>query len=354
MMIEGLEKIKFLEYLINNQLKPFVRKIDLEAYYPREFLTALGKSGLLRSQSLSEKEILFREVRLVEEIAKICMTTAFTLWCHLASLTFVRKSGNSYLVNEILPSLENGELLGGTGLSNPMKYYAGLEPLHLKAKRTAGGYIISGQLPSVSNLGAHHWFGIIASVDDQNRIMAFVPCHANGLKLKEKLGYLGLNGSATFACDFQDVFIPDDWIIAKQADEFVQKIRPIFLLYQIPLGLGVTDASIQSIQKVCKKQGGCNQYLNIQPDELISRLKLLREKTYLLSESSVLTKYWRDLLQIRLDVVYLTSKAVHANMLHHGGAGYLHKSDTSRRLRESYFLVNLTPSIGHLEKMLQS
>ncbi|OOR09298.1 acyl-CoA dehydrogenase, partial [Bacillus mycoides] len=113
--------------------------IDTEAYYPREFLIKVGKSGFFRSTEGSQQEYLAREVRLVEETAKVCMTTAFNIWCHLASLTYVRASENPFLKNEILPQLENGELLGGTGLSNPMKFYAGLETLHLKAKRADGG-----------------------------------------------------------------------------------------------------------------------------------------------------------------------------------------------------------------------
>ncbi|GLH62973.1 ABC transporter substrate-binding protein [Parageobacillus sp. G301] len=58
------------------------------------------------------------------------------------------------------------------------------------------------------------------------------------------------------------------------------------------------------------------------------------------------------LYRIRLNVTYLTLKAVHGSMLHHGGAGYLQQSDPSRRLRESYFLANLTPTVKHLEKVL--
>lgn len=343
---------QLLEELLQNDLKPIVKKIDTEAYYPREFLVKLGKSGFFRSTGFSRQEYLEREVRLVGETAKLCMTTAFNIWCHLASLTYIRASNNPYLRNEILPLLENGELLGGTGLSNPMKYYAGLETLHLKAKRADGGYLVSGTLPAVSNIGTEHWFGIIASVDDNQRIMAYVPGNAEGLKLKEKLDYLGVNGSATYSCAFNDVFIPDDWMIGEQADEFVEKIRPAFVLYQIPLGLGVTDASIESIQKICNKQGGCNQFLNIQPDELISELAILRERTYDAAKSSELTEKWKDLLDIRLKIVNLTSKAVHACMLHQGSAGYLQQSAPSRRLRESYFLVNLTPTVRHLEKML--
>lgn len=38
-------------------------------------------------------------------------------------------------------------------------------------------------------------------------------------------------------------------------------------------------------------------------------------------------------------------------MLHNGSAGYLKKSDPSRRLREIYFFANLTPTVKQLEKM---
>lgn len=229
MAIMESEAKSVLADLLNNQLKPLVRKIDTKAYYPREFFENIGKYGFLLSAGLSKKEVLAREIQLVEETAKICMTTAFTLWCHLAALTYLRTCENSYLKQEVLPLLESGKTLGGTGLTNPMKYYDGLESLHLQAERTQEGYIINGHLPSVSNLGPNHWFGIIASVNEKQRIMAFVPCHAQGLALKEKLDYLGLNGSATYACTFNDVFIPDQWIISEHADGFVQKYARFFL-----------------------------------------------------------------------------------------------------------------------------
>ncbi len=341
------------ESLLQTQLKPLVRKIDSEAHYPEDFLKAIGKEGLLSSKDLPKGECLSREVHLLKETAKVCMTTAFNLWCHLASLTYIRHTDNPFLKNELLPKLENGELLGGTGLSNPMKYYTGLESLHLKAKKSQNGYIISGNLPAVSNLGKDHWFGIIAEVDEHKRIMAFVPCSAEGLTLKEKIEYMGVNGSATYSCAFNEVRIREEWIIAEQADEFILNIRPAFVLYQIPLGLGVTEASIKSIQKVCNKQSGCNQYLDIQTDELQVTLNEIAGKTIQIAESYNLSEKWNELLQLRLDTVNLTLKAVHGCMLHQGGAGYLKNSDPARRLRESYFLVNLTPTVKHLQKMIQ-
>ena len=344
-----LDDMTILDELIQKQLKPFVRKIDSDAYYAEDYLRSIGKAGFLESCNGVDYT---REVRVVEETAKVCMTTAFNLWCHLASLTYIRSSHNAYLKGEILPNLENGKLLGATGLSNPMKYYAGLESLHLKAQKGKDGYIVNGQLPSVSNLGANHWFGIIAEVSVNQRIMAVVPCNAEGLALKAKLEYLGVNGSATYSCMFKEVEIPQKWIISEDADQFIKKIRPAFVLYQIPLGLGVAESSIGSIRQVCNKQGGCNQYLPIQPEELEEELVDIRSNMYKVTNALELVNHWHDLLKLRLQTVYLTSKSAHGSMLHQGGAGYLKHSAPSRRLRESYFLVNLTPTVKQLEKML--
>lgn len=343
-----------LQEIVQNQLKPVVRRVDEEAYYPEEFFREIGRSGLLNRQGVPEAEILLDGLHLIEKTAQTCMTTAFSFWCHLAALTYIRNSSNDFLKNEILPKLETAELRGGTGLSNPLKYNAGLEKLCLKAKRVPGGYVVSGQLPSVSNVGQDAWFGIIASVEKGDRIMAMVPCQADHLVLKERRNFLGLNGSATYTCVFRDVFVPDLWLISERADEFVQQVRAIFLLYQIPLGLGVTEASIRWIEKTKNKQGGCNQYLPVQADDLDQKFQSLCRKTYQLAEADDLADRWMDLLRVRLKVTYLTSQAVHAAMLHHGGGGYLQYSDSSRRLRESYFLVNLTPTVKHLEKLLKN
>lgn len=346
-------KNETLETIIAEQLKPFVRKVDEEAYYAQEYLQELGKAGFFSSQHVPIHELLEKEAKLVEETATYCMTTAFNLWCHLAALTYVRNSKNAYLQDNLLPKLENGEVLGGTGLSNPMKYYAGLEKLHLKAKRTSEGYIVSGTLPAVSNLAESHWFGLVAEVNEKERIMAIVPCNAAGLKLKEKKHFLGLNGSATYACQFYDVLIPEQWVIAEDADSFVESIRSSFVYYQIPLGFGVTDASIDSIKHVRNRQNGSNRYLPIQPEELEKDLTNLRNRAkQIVKEQKDLQQAWMDIVNIRLDTVYLTTKAIHANMLHAGGAAYIKKSDPARRMRESYFLVNLSPTVRHLEKMV--
>ncbi|WP_203555152.1 acyl-CoA dehydrogenase family protein [Bacillus sp. B15-48] len=345
-----LKKTSILEKIINEELKPYVKKIDVEAFYAENYIRKLGEAGLLSSVNKTEKEYLSDEMYLVEETAKLCMTTAFCLWCHLAAMTYVRKAKNEQLKSKLLSSLEKGEILAGTGLSNPMKFYAGLENLHLSAKRVKDGYLISGVLPSVSNLGKEHWFGFIAGVNEHQQMMGVVPCNVEGLKLKEKIDYLGINGSATYACSFKDVFVPDEWVITENAATFVEEIRPAFISYQIPLGLGVTQASIESIEKVCQKQNGCNQFLKKQPQDLRNGLVEIKEQIQSLNQRE--NVHWKEIAAIRLKTAYLTLEAVQASMLHNGSAGYLKDCAPSRRLREAFFFANLTPTVKHLEKVL--
>lgn len=342
-------EIDKLTSLIDNELKPNVNKIDKEAFYAKHFLRSLGENGFYSSAKQSPVQVLLNELNLVEATAKTCMTTAFCLWCHLAALTYVRNTENETLREELLQSMESGEILGGTGLSNPMKYYAQLEKLHLKAKKVDNGFEITGVLPAVSNLSNGHVFAFIAEVHETKRIMGFVPFHTNGLELKNKCDYLGLNGSATYACKFHNVFVPNERIVSDDADVFVKRIRPTFIAYQIPLGLGVTEASINSIEKVRNTKNGCNQYLPVQPEELLKKLTKLQAE---MKQLDVNEENWREIANVRLQTAYVTLRAVETAMIHHGGSGYLKYSHASRRLREAYFFANLTPTIKHLEKLL--
>lgn len=339
-----------LQVLIDDQLKPLVKKIDEEAFYAEEYLYALGKAGLFNSLDKTKAEYLLDELEIVEETAKVCMTTAFCLWCHLAALTYIRNTKNIALRERVLAQLENGLLLGATGLSNPMKYYAGMEKLHLRAERVDGGYIVNGVLPAVSNLGENHYFGALADCDG-NEVMVFVHADDENIQLKELVDYLGVNGSATCAVRFTNVFIADDYVIAHDAASFIDEIRPTFVLYQVPLGIGVMGAAIEGIEKVKGKQNGSNQYLPVQAKDIAEKIEQIKQKLKDIAKQDIAIF---DICSLRLHTAYETLAAVQANMLHNGSGGYVNGSAPSRKLREAYFFANLTPTIRQLEKVTQS
>ena len=338
--------IELLHQIIDEKLKPIVKKVDEQAFYAEEYILALANAGFFDSTNKDVPTILQDEAAIVRETAKVCMTTAFCIWCHLAALTYLRHTENMYLRKTILPQIEQGEFLGATGLSNPMKYYSGLEKLHLSAEKTADGYIINGTLPAVSNLGQRHYFGAIATLDD-HEVMVLVSTKANGLELKEKVGFIGVNGSATYSCKFEQVFIPNEQVIAHEAKAFCDKIRPTFIYYQIPLGAGVIAAAVEGIEKVKAKQNGSNEYLQVQATDLEATYKEILHDLNGVAQQLTL----KSVVPLRLKTVENTLAAVQANMLHNGAAGYVAGSVPSRKLREAYFFANLTPTVRHLQKL---
>ncbi|MGM0899719.1 MAG: acyl-CoA dehydrogenase [Bacillota bacterium] len=343
--------IEVFDQLINKHVKPFIRYIDEDAFYPKAFLSAVGKAGILYSSSNESKDVRERELYLIEKTAKYCMTSAFLLWCHLAALSSVRLSKNTFVQTDLLPLLESGDLLGATGLSNALKFYAGLEPVQLEAEKIDGGHIIRGSLPNVSNLDNDNWLVILASVSKEKRVMFIIPINSKGLELDSKRDFLGLNGSATYSCFFDNVFVPDKWIITEEADEFIQKVRPTLVLYQIPLGLGLSKASIKSIEESYCKSEELNQHLNPRSNELIRGLQDISSRTTEHAQYTNLSEIWKGILFTRLEVAKLTTRVVQADMLYTGRIAYTKGSDAFRRLREAYFLVNLSPTVRQLESL---
>jgi alkylation response protein AidB-like acyl-CoA dehydrogenase len=335
-----------LQQFLKKELHPLVTSIDQKNHYPTDLLKQLGKNGFYTSKTINEV------ISILDEIGKFCGSTSFSAWCHYASMMYINRSNNLFLKENILPLLQNGEKLGGTGLSNPMKYYAGLEPLRLKATKTENGYLLNGTLPYVSNLGPDHLFAIIAETNEDKRIMAYLSCDIEGLTMVEPVDFIGLNGTGTYTCKFNNVHITNNWIISDDADKYVKQIRGEFVLYQIGMAIGLIKSAIKCINKQKDKQNGVNQYLPLQASDIESRLLPLIAEVTQISESKDHEQHWRRIIELRLAGSELGLEVTQAEMLHCGAAGYFSSSEASRRLRESYFVACVTPATKHLRKML--
>ncbi len=337
-----------LQDLLHQHLRPRVKEIDEQGKYPGDFLKLLGEEGFY-SQSPSDN------LKVIRDVATVCVSTAFVVWCQTAAISFVSNGTSDELKQELLSSLLTGEVFGGTGISNAMKFYAGLEELKLVGEKTPTGYCLHGTLPFVSNLAPHSWFAVVFRTGDNQRAIALVPTDCEGVNLKEVNGFLGLNGTATYSCQFQNVHLSQKYVVSEQADELIAKIRPGFLLTQVGLALGVTRASLDSMNNLQDKQKAVNQFLKVQPTSLENRLQQLTDRVEQLSDrSAIATVSFREVVEARLESAYLALDAAQAEMLHAGAAGYVAGSHTSRRLRESLFLAVVTPAVKQLEIMLKS
>ena len=246
-------------------------------------------------------------------------------------------------------------MLGGTGLSNPMKSFFGIEKLKLKGRKVEGGYVVRGALPWVSNLGPDHYFGTIFEREDtEETVMFLADCSDPAITLTPCKPFLAMDGTGTYGVQFRDVFVPDELILADPAGPFVKKIRAGFILLQAGMALGLIKDCINIMGEVDGPLGHINRYLPQQPVHFGDLAAEIEAETMALARDPYNEEetYWRKVIALRLRAGEASVAAAHAAMLHCGARGYLKSHRAQRRLREAYFVAIVTPATKQLRKML--
>lgn len=346
--------------IVDNDLKPLTIKIDVDGVYPEEVLKKLGAIGAFnhhlpatRNDGLTD---MGAAIQAMATVSHECMSTGFTMWCQDTCAWYLQNAANPTVRDNWLPKVASGEVLAGTGMSNTMKAFAGIEELRLKGSRVEGGYIVNGSLPWVSNLGEDHVFGTLFALEGSpgRSVMALVDCASEGFTLRLSAHFTALEGTRTFACIFENVFIPDDMIIDEDGAAFLRRARSGIVLLQFGMGLGNIQSCIDLCREVEPVLGHVNGYLDDRPDELQDELDDALDAILALAEEPFETsdEFFQDLLQLRLAAGELALRASQSAMLHTGAKGYLKTAPAQRKLRESYFVAIVTPAIKHLRKEL--
>lgn len=333
--------------------------IDREGFYPREVLQQLGALGALSAHldAPAGRGDYGLAIRAMAEVSRVCGATGFMAWCQAVCGLYMQASGNPALNGEALMAHATGRTLGGTAMSNPMKSYAQIEGLLLKATPVDGGYRVDGALPWVSNLGPDHACGALAGVVDERgevvrEVMFLLRCDAPGVELRECPSFAGMEGTGTWALRLKEHFIGPDEIMADPAKPFIARIRAAFVMLQCGMALGVTQGAIDSMWAVEDQLGHVNQHLDDRPADLQAELDALEARVMKLAQTPFDTSpaFFIDVLDARAHGAELSLRAAQSALLHQGARGYLMSSDVQRRVRESHFVAIVTPAIKHLRK----
>lgn len=354
-----------IEHVIQNTLKPLTLAID-HGKYTTEVLAALGKVGAYRdiAPSVTGTPLnLFQTIKNMAEVSEECMSTGFMMWAHVVCCWYIENSDNPWLKENVLPKMISGEAFGATSLSNPMKYFAGIEPLKLSAVETEDGYIINGTLPWVSNLApesSQHFFGSVFHVTDQQGevlrdVMAIIPCDLEGFSLKQQVEFVGMEGTGTYAMFFKDAFLPKKYLLADPVKPYLQKIKSGFVLLQTGMAAGVIQGMINDMNKSNLSLSAINQYLDDKPEELQEELNDALE--LIQSQANEIytpgDDFFRGILEARLLGAEICKRAADSVMQHAGAKGYIVDATAQRKWREAYFVILVTPSIKHLRKEIK-
>lgn len=351
-----------VQALVKTELAPIAAAVDQEGRYPVEFLRALGAAGGFAAATPAAHGGsglgLAAQIDVISAVGRECGSTAFLVWCQTACARYLLHSPNEAVRARYLSAVASGELLAGTGMSNTVKHLAGIENIQLKARREDGGYVVSGSLPWVSNIGTNHLAIVAASVEDGGYVMFAVRGDAQGVKLHPCPEFSGMEGTQTLNIRMKDALVPTQDVLAhpEQFPAYMASIKPPFVLGQLGMGFGIIEGSLRTIRESNVTTVHVNQFLDDQGEDLARELAALQAKARRLSvqvdragDAAMI-----DVLRLRLAVSELTLRAANSAVLHAGAKGYLMRHPAQRRLREAVFVAIVTPALKHLRKEIHA
>lgn len=353
--------IEAVRALVHSELAPISAEIDQRGRYPIEFLGKLAElGGFAAATPVAAGGTglgLATQIDIMTEVGRECGSTAFLVWCQTTCARYLQHAPNAAARDRYLKAVCQGEILAGTGMSNTVKHLAGIENIHLKARRAGDAYVVSGALPWVSNIGTDHLIIVAAAVEDGGYVMFAVRGDATGLTLRPCPQFAGLEGTQTLNIRMKDVHIPAEDVLAhpKQFAAFMTGIKPAFVLGQLGMGFGIIEGSLRTIRESNVTTAHVNQFLDDQDEELSRTAGALIANAH---EQAALAEQGKatmlDVLRLRLAASELTLRVANSAVLHAGAKGYLMRHPAQRRLREAVFVAIVTPALKHLRKEIHA
>lgn len=253
-----------------------------------------------------------------------------------------------------MEKLLSGEYAGATALSNAVKYLSDLEELNVRILEENGNYYLKGRLPWVTNARRNRFLTIFVAGfadDPSTSYVVAVPSDAENFSRSEDLEFVSLQGGNTAALTFNKVPLKEEWILSKDAHQFLAQNRPAFLGYQFGLAFGLAERSLSEVEKELGKRGVLKEEWQHQVEQLDD----IRHSLYQgLSEESYFVRNPRELFQLRIDIVDVVAQSLLLELQAGGGRGYFSKSTSGfiRRWNEGAFLPIVSPSAVQLRHIL--
>ena len=195
------------------RLMPVVRDMHRQEKFDPALLKEMGSLGLLGSTipefggiSPVAYGLIARELEKVDSAFRSSLSVQSSLVMHP-----IHVFGNKAQKEKYLPKLARGEWIGAFGLTEPG---AGSDPgaMQARARKTAGGYVLSGAKTWITHAPVAHVFVVWAKLED--RIHGFILERGDkGLSTPKIEGKFSLRASATGEIAMEDVAIPEERLL---------------------------------------------------------------------------------------------------------------------------------------------
>ena len=226
---------KMVREFAQNELAPLALEIDSESKFPSESIKKLSELGLMGipwdpKYGGGGMDTLSLVIT-IEELAKVCVSTAATLMAHTSLGTGpFDYFGTEEQKQKYLTKLSSGEMIGSFALTEPG---AGSDAGNTQTIATLDNdeYVIDGQKVFCTNVGYAGCLiftsRIIENGEDKGIAALYVDANTKGMTLSEPEKKMGWKGSDTRAIYFDKMRIPKTNILGTPGQGFKQFLKTL-------------------------------------------------------------------------------------------------------------------------------
>ena len=340
----------------DKEIKPAAQEIDSQSKFPKDIINKMSDLGLLgipwdEKYGGNGMDTLSLVIA-IEEIGKVCTSTAVTMMAHTSLGTGpIAYFGTENQKEKYLSKLAKGEILGAFGLTEPS---AGSDAGNTQttAKLDGDYYIINGQKAFCTNAGESGVITITAKIMSKDlskqKIGAFIiESDSEGVTFGVPEKKMGWKGSDTRSVFFENVKIPKENILGDPNKGFSQFLETLSggRITIGGLALGIAQGAFNAAVKYSKERTAFGKEINsfqgvsFKISDMATKIEAAKHLVYhaaWLKDNNL--PFMKEAAMAKLFssemAMYVTTEAIQI----HGGYGYIKEYNVERHFRDAKLL----------------
>ena len=332
--------------------EPGARQRDAAESFDAALYRKVGDLGLTGLGIAPERDGggggLLQTAIATEELARFDPSMSLTLLASLSLATIgIERFGTDAQKEQYVPPLARGESVGAFCLTEPN---AGSDAASgsTHAAPKDGGYLLNGAKTYITNGDVADTLLVFATAEPGSRakgiVSLIVEAGAPGLEARKQHGKLGMRASTTSDIYFDDVFVPDENLVApagegfKVAMQILDASRPIIGAQAVGIAQGAFDLAMKHVNQ--RKQFGQTiagfQGVQWMLADMATQLEAARLLTYQaasLHDDGL--PFAKQASMAKLFASETATRVADMALQLHGGIGYFKESPVERYYRDA-------------------
>jgi len=261
---EQLHLKKSVREFASREIAPHVMKWDEESEFPLATVKELGKLGLMGTifpHEYGGAGMGYVEyVTAIAELSRVDGSVGIIVAAHTSLCSnHIFIAGNEAQKKKYIPRLATGEFLGAWGLTEPSSG-SDAGGARTTAAKTKGGWLLNGSKTFITNARYADVLVVLAVTDrtaHTHGLSGFVvEKDTKGFRVGKKENKLGLRASDTSELIFEDCFVPEENLLGKEGDGFIDAMRVLDggRISIAALSLGMAEGAYECALKYSKER----------------------------------------------------------------------------------------------------